>query len=56
MVWYIWLFDPVGGILAADQRCDNYHGYFFPDQMLNASNGVDELMSATPMVVDLWVE
>ena len=29
--------------------------YFFPDQMLNASNGVEELMSATPMWIDLLV-
>ena len=55
MVWYIWLFDPVGRYLAADQRGDTYDGVFFPDQMLNASNGVDELMSATPMWIDLLV-
>ena len=30
MVWYIWLFDPVGRYLAADQRGDSYDGVFFP--------------------------
>lgn len=29
MVWYIWLFDPVGRYLAADQRGDTYDGVFF---------------------------
>ena len=44
-----------GGILLLTSVVTLTMAYFFPDQMLNASNGVDELMSATPMWIDLLV-
>lgn len=44
-----------GGILLLTSVVTLTMAYFFPDQMLNASNGVEELMSATPMWIDLLV-
>lgn len=44
-----------GGILLLTSVVTLTMAYFFPDQMLNASNGVDELMSATPVWIDLLV-
>lgn len=42
-----------GGILLLTSVVTLTMTYFFPDQMLNAENGVDELMSATPVWIDL---
>ena len=44
-----------GGMLLLTSVVTLTMAYFFPDQMLNASNGVDELMSATPLWIDLLV-
>lgn len=44
-----------GGLLLLTSVVTLTMAFFFPDQMLNASNGVDELMSATPLWVDLLV-
>lgn len=44
-----------GGILLLTSVVTVTMAYFFPDQMLNAENGIDELMSATPLWVDLLV-